>query len=79
MLLYLDPETQKWEVSVFSDESKARIVVNALGMMGISKVYLYTDIIDSQYVECMKGNFGHTNKEILQMGVLAKEGKKLLN
>lgn len=79
MLLYLDPGTQKWEVSVFSDENKARIVVNALGMMGISKVYLYTDIIDSQYVEFMKGNFGHTNKEILQMGVLAKEGKKLLN
>lgn len=79
LLLYLDPTTQKWEISAFTDENKARVVVTALGQLGIDKVYLYSDLIDSQYHEFLKGNFGYTNKEILEIGVLAKDGKRYLN
>ena len=72
LLLYLDPSTQKWEISAFTDENKARLIATELGTQGISKVYIYSDILDSHYVELMKGNFGHTNKEIMQMCVEEK-------
>ena len=79
LLLYLDPSTQKWEISAFTNEDKARLIATELGTQGINKVYIYSDILDSQYAELMKGSFGHTNKEILQMGIEAKGGKGYLN
>ena len=79
LLLYLDPAPQKWEISAFTDENKARLIATELGTQGISKVYIYSDILDSHYVELMKGNFGHTNKEIMQMCVEAQGGKGYLN
>ena len=79
ILLYIDPTTQKWEISAFTDENKARLIATELGTQGISKVYIYSDILDSHYVELMKGNFGHTNKEIMQMCVEAQGGKGYLN
>ena len=79
ILLYINPTTQKWEISAFTDENKARLIATELGTQGISKVYIYSDILDSHYVELMKGNLGHTNKEIMQMCVEAQGGKGYLN
>ena len=79
ILLYIDPTAQKWEISAFTDENKARLIATELGTQGISKVYIYSDILDSHYAELMKGNFGHTNKEIMQMCVEAQGGKGYLN